>query len=498
MTRHAWLLTILLIGGAARADESISLRVMTFNVWYGGEQVSLTKIGEVIRAADADIVGIQEADGNLQRIAEVAGMPYVDARRRLISRWPIFDSGVGERTQTGASPYSTTGLDLDALHAWVMVAPGKVVAVANVHLSSDPSGLEIVRDGGRLADVLAAEQLRATETKPLTALGKLAEDGTPVFLVGDFNTPSHQDWNDVAKRAGAIPYPVAWPVTKLLESAGLRDSYREIYPDPTTKRGITWTPGTPHPIEPSSKGRERIDMIWVGGRARTVASQVVGETGNPNVDIAVSPWPSDHRAVVSTFRVVPRVAPSMIAVTPRRVKEGGTFLVRTWDNSSDSWSAYIVPRGGVTKDALFGVKDLPGGHQRTIPFSASQLPPANYDAILVGRDGGVLQRNAFTVAGDNRPQIAMVEANVRPGSPIRARWRNSPGDLRDWIGIYAAGETDVMSYLGFAYTEALFDGEVAVDVDPGNAPLPAGDYELRLMHDETYVELARTRFTLQR
>src|SRR5688500_17760378 len=121
---------------AAAADELVTLRVMTFNVWYGGEQVSLEKVGEAIRAANADIVGVQEADRNLERIAEVAGMPYVDTRRRLLSRWPIFDSGQGVRTEPGSSPYSTTALDLGALHAWVMVRPGKVVAVSNVHLSS--------------------------------------------------------------------------------------------------------------------------------------------------------------------------------------------------------------------------------------------------------------------------------------------------------------------------------------------------------------------------
>jgi hypothetical protein len=55
----------------------------------------------------------------------------------------------------------------------------------------------------------------------------------------------------------------------------------------------------------------------------------------------------------------------------------------------------------------------------------------------------------------------------------------------------------VFRYLGFAYTEAMFDGEVVVDPDPSHAPLPPGDYELRLMHDETYVDLARAKFTVR-
>ena len=98
--KRAWLALLLWPAGAcmsaaATAEEAVTLRVMTFNVWYGGEQVSLEKIGEAIRAANPDIVGVQEVDRNLGRIAEVAGMPYVDPRRRLLSRWPIFDSGSG-------------------------------------------------------------------------------------------------------------------------------------------------------------------------------------------------------------------------------------------------------------------------------------------------------------------------------------------------------------------------------------------------------------------
>ncbi|MDA0707298.1 MAG: endonuclease/exonuclease/phosphatase family protein [Proteobacteria bacterium] len=85
-TTCAWLAFALHgeIAAAEEPSEAMTLRVMTFNVWYGAEQVSLEKIGEAIRAADPDIVGVQEADRNLSRVAEVAGMPYVDERRRLI------------------------------------------------------------------------------------------------------------------------------------------------------------------------------------------------------------------------------------------------------------------------------------------------------------------------------------------------------------------------------------------------------------------------------
>ena len=485
----------------AEDQKPLTLRVMTFNVWYGGEQVSLAKVGEAIRAAEADIVGVQEADGNLEAIAAAAGMSYVDPRRRLLSRWPIFDSGTGERTERDAAPYSVTALDRNAIHAWVMVQPGKVVAVANVHLSNEPSGIGLARQGRPLDEVLAAEQAsRVIEARPLAALGRLAADGTPVFLTGDFNTPSHHDWTEAVRRARPeVPYAVDWPAMRVLEEAGLRDSFREAYPDAVARPGFTWTPGAPHPVPPRGEGRDRIDYVLTAGRTETIYSLIVGEQGGPDVDIAVSPWPSDHRAVVTTFEVVPNEAPPMISVTPRKVTVGEAFLVRTYDPFGEDWTALVVRRGAGPAAALTGVREMPHSYQRAIPLSSQGLEPGYYDAILVGDAGEVLTRDAFAVAARGaRPELAPVESTVRAGAPIRVRWRNAPGDLRDWIGLYKAGEIDVTRYLGFAYTDALFVGETALTPGEADVPLAPGDYELRLLHDETYVVLASARVRIVR
>lgn len=491
MTRRrgaAWLAFALLAAGppamAAAADEAITLRVMTFNVWYGGEQVSLAKVGEAIRAADPDVVGVQEADRNLHRIAEVAGMPYVDERRRLLSRWPIFDSGKGIRTEPGASPYSTTALDKSALHAWVMVRPGKVVAVANVHLSSGSDEAAV----------------RLAEAEPLAALGRLAADGTPLFLTGDFNTSSHLDPAGTRRRGQADDEgPLDRAVTRLLADAGLRDSYREAHPDAVAKPGHTWSPGAPHPLRDAEANRSRIDYVFTAGRSEVLESRVVGEIDGPVTDVAVFPWPSDHRAVVSTFRVVPVDAPPLIAATPRRVPEDAAVSVRTWDPHGPGWTALVVPRGGAPADALNGVRDMPHDWQRMIPLSTLGLAPGDYDALLVGEDGAVLKRSAFSIAAAGaKPAVEAIEPRVARGAPIRVRWRDAPGDLRDWIGLYRAGEADVSRYLGFVYTEAAFAGEAnVVPAAADGSALPPGDYELRLMHDESYVVLAKAPVTLR-
>jgi len=184
---------------------------MTFNVWYGGDQIAFGQVAEAIKAARADIVGIQEPDGNLRRIAEAVGFPYVDERRYIISRYPLFDSGIGVKQGKGRVPYSINGQDAADVNAWALIGAGEVVAVANTHLTSDPYGPEAVRDGASVEKVLALEdEIRVPEVRPLTtALAKIAKANIPVILTGDFNSPSYLDWTTAA--VGTRPevkYPV--------------------------------------------------------------------------------------------------------------------------------------------------------------------------------------------------------------------------------------------------------------------------------------------------
>jgi endonuclease/exonuclease/phosphatase family metal-dependent hydrolase len=185
--------------------------VMTFNVWYGGVQVDFPAIGQAIRAADADIVGVQEPEGRLRRIARSAGLPYVDETLHLISRYPLFAADVGGVRVAYAA------VDLD-----------HVVAIANVHLTATPYGPEWIRDGRSAAAVLKLErETRLPEIKPyLRPLAALARRGVPVFLTGDMNSPSHLDWPSLE-----------WPVSKALADAGFRDSYRDVHPDPVARLG---------------------------------------------------------------------------------------------------------------------------------------------------------------------------------------------------------------------------------------------------------------------
>ena len=257
----------------ATTPSAVTLRVMTLNIFYGGDEIdlhtgswchhpsgcpeTLAKVVEAIRASGADVVGLEEGEHNTRAIADALGW-YGSERTQVVSRYPIVD------------PPGANGI-----YVWIEVAPGRIVAIGNVHLPSDPYGPYQIRDGATLADVLALE--RSTRlpaiADQLAILPGLAAGGVPVFLTGDFNSPSHLDWTPaVAAIRADVPFPVDWPVSRALATAGFRDSYRAVHPDPVAIPGFTWTPGGPE--SDPREVHDRIDWVsrWVPRRRPRAAS----------------------------------------------------------------------------------------------------------------------------------------------------------------------------------------------------------------------------------
>ena len=81
-------------GGSAIWPEPVdTLRVMTYNIWVGGHAAGLplSRTVNVIQAANADVIGIQETFGSAQAIANELGFFYydIDGDDSIISRFPI-------------------------------------------------------------------------------------------------------------------------------------------------------------------------------------------------------------------------------------------------------------------------------------------------------------------------------------------------------------------------------------------------------------------------
>jgi Endonuclease/Exonuclease/phosphatase family len=466
--------------------ETFELRVMTFNVWVGGELVDFGKVIEAIQLADADVVGLQEAGGNTRRIAEALGWQHVSERMQVISRFPLIDPPDG-----------------DGVYILVQTYPGQVVAMANVHLPSDPYGPYMVRDGAPMDEILQNEidlRLAALE-RELTILPELAEQGVPVLMTGDFNAPSHLDWTEAMTAVrDDVPEAVAWPVSLALEGAGFVDTYRAVHPDPVARVGMTWTPGYPVPRLREGEVVDRIDQIHAAGNVEIIDSQIVGELGGEDVDIGINPYPSDHRGVVTTVRVVPAEPDLFAAVDRRVIRVGDPIVVRYHAPAGENSDRLVIlPADGVVPDdVLMSLPPMEADFFGAVTFGSAMLAPGEYAAALVAETGEELSRAQFWVlAMDAVSQMRTTAERYAQGEPITVEWENAPGNRWDWIGIYAAGESDLYNYWGFLYTDAASSGTVIFDAEAlGETMLPAGEYEVRLMRDDWYVVLANASFSV--
>ncbi len=474
---------------AAAADDAVDLRIMTFNVWLGGEQVNIERVFDAIGAADADIVLLQEPEGQTRRFARALGYAYASERRHIISRYPLFDPPTA-----------------DADFAFAEIRLGRFVAVADIHLTSDPYGPYAVRDGKKADEVMKIEQdTRMPDIAPyIAALPPVAASGVPVFIGGDFNAPSHLDWTAAAVSARPqLRFPLEWPVSKALADAGFRDSYREMHPDPVANPGITWTSGYPVPHRDANEMIDRIDQIYALGNSTTIASKIIGEAGGPDIDIGITPWPSDHHAVVSTFKAVPGPAPAMVSLDRRAVTVGEPLLVRfhaadSEDGRLEDGRIVLVAAGQPVAQALMSMASNDGTDRRSVMvFGTVPLKPGAYDAALLNAEGKELARAPFWIqARDAVPTVGLDRANYADTEKIVASWKNAPGNRRDWLGIYKAGDPDQANYIAFLYTGAAIEGTATFDDSVIGKALEAGDYEMRLMQDDAYLVLATTPFSV--
>jgi exodeoxyribonuclease III len=288
---------------AQSTDTTPSLRIMSFNLWHGGDagKQPLSQTLAVITSARADCIGIQEVEGNAPN-----GTPRPDNAAKLAKElnWHYFAQG-GRKGIISRFPIASHTPRKHGVK--IMLPSGKPIYLFNVHLNHSPYQpyqlLNIPYGDGKFIKTEAeaieeARKARGTEIEEVLQEIKAVEaEGHPIFLTGDFNEPSCLDWTAEAARAKLCPIEVRWPTTQSLIDAGMIDAYRQISPDPTIKRGLTWTPLT-KPGDPRDR-HDRIDMIWFKGMSTKVKSvEIVGES-NEYADIVVTPYPSDHRAIIA-------------------------------------------------------------------------------------------------------------------------------------------------------------------------------------------------------
>lgn len=282
-----------------------TLRVMSYNIHRGGvvmRKQPLSQTAKAIRLAKADIVGIQETRSprgdKLEELATLLGWNHdMGKGSQILTRYEIVDSlyrGVKVKLDSGS-------------HAYVF----------NVHLASHPYQpyqlLEIRPRWHKHTNDLTfikteaeaiewANKARGAEiAKVLRQIKSLPDKKTPVFVVGDFNEPSHLDWTEAAAKAGRHPIKVEYPNSLAMKKAGFSDAYRTLYPDEMKNPGYTWS--SFYKFDDPTTHHDRIDFVYFKGSGLTVKDiRIVGEN-KKDADIVISPYPSDHRAVVATLEL---------------------------------------------------------------------------------------------------------------------------------------------------------------------------------------------------
>ena len=466
-------------------ENTLDIRVMQFNIEYGGTVVDFDSVPKAIEAAGADVVALQEAYGRTCIVAKSVGWPYCDPRTQVISRYPL------------VTPSDPSGQE-------VLVVPEQAEAfgVVNLHLPSAPFAPNLAAKGLSADELIAKEKGRLEAIQPvLESAGRLQDEGVPVVVLGDFNSPSFRDWTEATAGLRDHVSLVHWPVAQAVEDAGFVDAYRSVHPDPVSDPGLTWPAARPKAgtYNPALTGRpsDRIDMTFVTKDITVEDALIVGEESYDGTDIAVEPWPTDHRGVV-TQMTIPLADPGPYVSASRTLVDQGTNV--SVFGSGDGADEVVVSSGAASDDisdaagtvtldrgvAVLGTADLPIG-QNTLSLVGSDGAPVTTGGLWV-RDPG-----AETSITTNKSVYAS-------GEPIEVSWTNAPGNKWDWIGVFPHGaKADSGNYANWLYTLATVEGSATIDADTegGSWPMAPGEYDVLILADDSYAELARTTFTVK-
>ncbi len=288
----------------AQTEEG-SVRVMSYNIHRGGVVMlkqPLSQTAKAIQLAKADIVGIQETRSprgdKLEELAKLLGWNHdMGKGSNILTRYEIvesLESGVKVKLDSGREAY-----------------------VFNLHLPSHPyqpyqllgirpkwhkhtNDITFIKTEAEV--VKWAKKARGRELiKLLRLIRSIPDKQAPVFVVGDFNEPSHLDWTERAAKAGRHPIKAEYPNSLAMIKAGFADAYRTLYPDEMKNPGYTWS--SFYKFDDPTTHHDRIDFVYFKGQGIKLNEvKIVGEN-QKDADIVISPYPSDHRAVVANFKL---------------------------------------------------------------------------------------------------------------------------------------------------------------------------------------------------
>lgn len=337
----ASLLFAYIIIGCTPVEKTKELKVLQINIWHQTTTVpnGFSGLVSIIDQTDPDIVLLSESGGGnkdfitqLIDTLKTKGKTYygqfTDVSAGLISKYeierqeavpdtdgngPIIKAYVNVEGNTLAV-YSA---HLDYLH-YECYMPRGYSGTTWKKLDAPVLDAAVVLEANRISQ--RDEAISAFVEEAKTEIGK----GNLVLIGGDFNEPSHLDWQadtkDLRDHNGVV---IDWDCSVMLQGMGMLDTYREIYPDPVKNPGFTF-PSANESVDiskltwaPEADERDRIDFIYyypnaawklskasIVGPEETIANGKLKEKDSQDSFIAPTGiWPTDHKANLATFTI---------------------------------------------------------------------------------------------------------------------------------------------------------------------------------------------------
>ncbi|MDR1676144.1 MAG: metallophosphoesterase [Tannerella sp.] len=393
-------------------EKSVDLKVLQLNVWVNTTRVEGGEQGlvDVIDRTDPDVVLLcelyhRENETPLTKkvIDKLAkrGKTYYDDGRNLpvgiLSKYALEEV-------SAFLPTSKEVCYRPVVKAHITVG-GRTVAVYSTHLDHRNYAPNLSRGYG--SAVWTKIEAPVTDPDSILVANRLAwrdetirgflrdarsetAKGHIVIVGGDFNEPSHLDWQadtkDIRDHRGAV---VPWDVSQMLAQAGYVDAWRRRFPNAVTHPGFTWPAGNEAAklndlfFTPEADERDRIDFIYyypqpgvaldniriVGPAASVDHGKIAPEETGDDILSPACTWPSDHKGNLATFRIAP---PPAVAPPCPEKKLTFAFLTDVHLNKANGHDRYngfkhVLERakGTDAEFLVFGgdLADINMGHQ---------------------------------------------------------------------------------------------------------------------------------------
>lgn len=334
------------IFGFTSIVSGAELKVLQLNTWIQGSNVSggTAAISKIIDSTDADIILLCEITGSqvpdllsylsdgLTNLGKTYYSDTLGLSMGILSRYEFSAESICFTLddEVRPNPVCKVNLSIRDLQFAVYSAhwdwthyecymPRGYSGTTWKKLPEPATDAEAVLEANRLS--FRDEGIRAV----IEDANKEIALGRQIIFGGDFNEPSHLDWQndtkDIRDHNGLI---INWDASVLLNNAGFKDCYREVYPNPLTHPGFTYPAGNRDVALdklvwlPDKDERDRIDFIYYRPTPNLVLQDIVivgpsedilrGEIiDNDSQDTFLKtdvPWPSDHKGILATFRLL--------------------------------------------------------------------------------------------------------------------------------------------------------------------------------------------------